>query len=203
MSIFYDPYSPREVSERNLPHWSQSGRLHFVTFRLADSIPLDRLQILKTDRQAWFLRNTQPLSPDQWKEYHSLFSEHLEGWLDDHTGDCHLARSECADIVAEALEYFHGTRYDLDHWVIMPNHVHTLVMPLEPYPLSDILHSWKSFTSHKLNKLMARSGNLWQKESFDHIVRSEPQLVKLRNYIIENSAKAAGRARLSTQVVTS
>jgi REP element-mobilizing transposase RayT len=173
-----------------------------VTFRLADSIPLDRLQELNTARQAWLAQHTRPLSPEQWGQYHTLFSERVERWLDDHTGACYLARPECADVVAEALNFFAGQRYELDYWVIMPNHVHVLVMPVPPHSLSAILHSWKSFTSHKLNKLLGRDGTLWQKESFDHVVRSEPQLTKLRGYIVENAAGAGVRARLSTQKVT-
>jgi REP element-mobilizing transposase RayT len=37
--------------------------------------------------------------------------------------------------------------YALDESVVMPNHVHLLVTPLGEHRLSDILHSWKSFTA--------------------------------------------------------
>ena len=72
----------------------------------------------------------------------------------------------------------------------MPNHVHVVVRPVEGHSLKEILHSWKSFTSHKLNELLGRQGKLWQDESFDCIVRTGAQLDKIAFYIQENPAKA-------------
>jgi REP element-mobilizing transposase RayT len=68
----------------------------------------------------------------------------------------------------------------------MPNHVHALVTPLGAHLLSPILRSWKSFTAKKINASLGRSGAFWQKESFDHIVRSTASLGKFRQYILEN-----------------
>jgi replication-associated recombination protein RarA len=61
-----------------------------------------------------------------------------------------------------------------------------LVCPLETHTLSEITQAWKSTTAHRVNKLLGRSGTFWQKESFDHIVRSAEQAQKFRNYIQEN-----------------
>ncbi len=72
--------------------------------------------------------------------------------------------------VAAALAHFQATRYLLREWVIMPNHVHAVVTPLAGYELSDILHSWKSYSAHQINQQLGRTGQLWQKESFDHIL---------------------------------
>ncbi len=72
----------------------------------------------------------------------------------------------------------------------MPNHVHVLVRPYETYGLKAILQAWKSFTAHAINKHMGRRGPLWQKESFDHIVRSAAQLERSRQYIRANPEKA-------------
>ena len=72
----------------------------------------------------------------------------------------------------------------------MPNHVHVLVCVGAKMKLSKVLHSWKSFTAHELNKLLGRRGTVWQDESFDHIVRSLDQLNHFRSYIGENPAKA-------------
>jgi REP element-mobilizing transposase RayT len=69
----------------------------------------------------------------------------------------------------------------------MPNHVHAIVTPSPGNGLSDILHSWKSFSSHAcLKRLADWRGPFWQKESFDHIVRNAEQLQRLRIYIAEN-----------------
>jgi REP element-mobilizing transposase RayT len=198
MSIFYDPSSPKNVTHRKLPHWSQDSRLHFVTFRLADSIPTAMTLQLRSQKEAWQLRNSGPLNEEQWKEYYFLFSERVQDWLDAGQGRCLLSRPECGNIVAEALRFFQSERYDLDHWVIMPNHVHVLVMPIGEFTLSKILHSWKSFTSHRINKLCGKDGTLWQRESFDHVVRNKAQLMRLRQYIIDNASRSQGLSLLST-----
>ena len=54
----------------------------------------------------------------------------------------------------------------------MPNHVHALIETREGFPLADVLHSWKSFTSHKANGLLQRTGEFWQREYLDRYVRS-------------------------------
>jgi len=195
--MFYDPSAEKETHSRNLPHWQQVQRLYFVTFRLADSIPQERLEQIKAQRKEWNCRNSQPYSESQLVEYYMLFSKRVEDWLDDHYGKCVLGLPECRSIVADAMEYFNGKRYELDHWVIMPNHVHVLVMPLAEHVLSDICHNWKSYTAHQINKCLGNVGQLWQHESFDHIVRSEMQLEKFREYIGANASKCPQRSLLS------
>ena len=201
MSIFYEPNTATEIHRRNLPHWSQQERVYFVTFRLADSIPHDRLTQIKAEREQWQAYHRQPYSEVEWLEYHRLFSDRVESWLDDNVGQCQLARPECAKIVAQAFEHFNKQRYRLDYWVIMPNHVHILLMTLEPHCLQDILHSWKSYTATAINKHCGSTGQLWQHESFDHIVRSSLQLDKFRKYIVENAAKCSHKAILSTKTL--
>jgi REP element-mobilizing transposase RayT len=96
-----------------------------------------------------------------------------------------------AGIVHSALRYFEGQRYVLDEYVVMPNHVHVLVKPLPGHGLVAILHSWKSYTANQLNRRLGRTGQLWQHESYDHIVRSEAAREVIRRYIRENPAKVA------------
>jgi hypothetical protein len=72
-------------------------------------------------------------------------------------------------------------------------------MPLGAHGLSAVLHSWKSFTSNQLNRALGRSGQLWQDESFDHIVRDDGALARFARYVRENWERApAGDARLGT-----
>jgi REP element-mobilizing transposase RayT len=199
MSIFYDPHAETDRHRRNLPHWMQEGKMYFVTFRLADSIPAERLRQLESEREAWRRDNPDMTTTTQWVEYYRLFCDRVEGWLDNCVGECHLTRADCASVVAESLGHFNGQQYKLDHWVIMPNHIHVLFMECHGHTMEEILQRWKSFTAREINKLCSRRGSLWQRESFDHIVRSEAQLEKYRNYIIENASKAHGKAVLSMQ----
>jgi len=188
-ALFYDPKATKHIYRRHLPHWNQSGRIYFVTFRLADSIPAARAAELRRQRQAWRKAHDMPYSAAQQREYQSLFSARIERWLDQCAGACLLADPRCAQIVVDALMAFERQRYDLDRWVVMPNHVHVLVTPHEEYPLKTILQTWKSFTAHAINSHLRRPGQLWQRESFDHIVRSAAHLERFRRYIQANPGK--------------
>ncbi len=122
------------------------------------------------------------------REFYERFPARLQHWLDQGYGECVLEEQDCKKIVEGALRHFDGQRYDLDEFVIMPNHVHVLVTPKAGHELSKILHSWKSFTATEINKRIGKSGAFWQKESFDHIVRSPAQVERIRQYIKEHSA---------------
>ncbi len=93
-------------------------------------------------------------------------------------------------IVASAIEHFDGKRYNLEAYVVMPNHVHVLVEPLEDYRLQDILQSWKSFTANILQRKFGRKGSVWQDEYFDRIVRDEDEFIEKTQYILNNPFKA-------------
>ena len=104
-------------------------------------------------------------------------------------GECYLKDPQLAKIVADALTYFDGDRYHLGEWVVMPNHVHVVVTPLGNHKLSEITHSWKSFTANQINKYLNRRGQLWQKESYDQIVRSPQHLERVQTYIANHAPK--------------
>jgi hypothetical protein len=70
-------------------------------------------------------------------------------------------------------------------------------LPIEPYRLETILHSLKSLPSHAINKCRHWLEQLWQHESFDHIVRNERPLERFRKSIVENQANANGQAMMS------
>ena len=91
--------------------------------------------------------------------------------------------------VVSALRHFDRERYVLLAYVVMNDHVHTLVNPLGGYRLQDIVHSWKSFTTHILQRADGRRASLWQDEYFDRIVRDEAELVEKAQYIINNPWK--------------
>lgn len=183
---FFDPSAPLTVLDGNLPHWRQDGVTYFVTFRAADSIAQEELSQWQTEREAWLSINREPHSPEQKREYWRLFPTRIHEWLDEGYGDCLLKAPESRKIVVDALEHFHCDRYLLRAWVVMPNHVQVIVTPLGEHQLSQILHSWKWFTASELNKKMGRSGPYWEKESFDHIVRSSESLERITAYIAAN-----------------
>jgi putative DNA methylase len=114
----------------------------------------------------------------------------IEEALDQGRGACVLARPELAAIVKEALRHFDGSRYRLYAWVIMPNHVHALITPLKDHSLSDILHSWKSHTAKQINKQLGQTGQFWQEEYYDRMIRDETHYAAVVDYIENNPVKA-------------
>ena len=83
----------------------------------------------------------------------------FEYWLDQGYGECLLAQQGPKSIVEKALMYFQGDRYHLGESIVMPNHVHALVTPIESWTLTSILRSWKSYTAKQINKVSNRSGS--------------------------------------------
>ena len=196
---FYDPNDSISNLAGNLPHWRQDGVTYFVTFRTIDSIPQSKLREWRREHDAWIAHNPEPHSADLRRTYNRLFTERLHEWLDAGYGKCVLREASLRRIVEEALQYFDGKRYQLDEYVVVPNHVHAIVTPLGSHELSSVLHSWKSYTATQINRRLRVSGKFWQQESFDHIVRSPGQLERIRAYIRDHrefERERAWKARL-------
>jgi adenine-specific DNA methylase/REP element-mobilizing transposase RayT len=186
----FDPESPIGRHARHLPHWRQEGVTYFVTFRLADSMPQEKLSAWHSERETWLSENPEPHTTEQRRAYHERFTDKFHQWLDAGDGSCALQKPEVGRLVETALKHFDGQRYRLGDYVVMPNHVHVLLTPLGAHTLSDILHSWKSYTATQINRLLNKAGKFWQDESFDHIVRKPEHLQRYKEYIRANPAKA-------------
>jgi REP element-mobilizing transposase RayT len=137
--------------------------------------------------------NGAPLAADKNTLLAQLTAQSIEGHLDLGTGACHLAKSQIAEVVALALQHFHGKRYRLQAWCVMPNHVHILFQLFPEEKLPSVLHSWKSFTAKKCSGILGTSGSFWQKEYYNHLVRNEGDLRRIAEYILENPVKAGLR----------
>ncbi len=92
-------------------------------------------------------------------------------------------------LVTSSMTHFAAERYDLLAYVVMDDHVHALVEPVEEFTLQEIVHAWKSFTTNTLRKDFGRTGRIWQREYFDRIVRDERELLAKLNYILDNPFK--------------
>lgn len=92
-------------------------------------------------------------------------------------------------MICDNLEHFNGDRYRLAAYVVMDDHVHVVVFPLPPATLGKILHSWKSFTAHALNRMRGTSGTRWMKDSYTRALRSEREIRAAMQYILDNPGK--------------
>jgi putative transposase len=196
---------PVTVYQRHLPHWRQDGASYFVTFRLNDSLPQSKLAELESLKAEW---QRQHVSSGTARESHPTPSNaaleelarqiqgRVERWLDQGMGRCVLKQPSLAALVTSSLHHFDDERYELDCYVVMPNHVHVVVRPLIPeaHPLEVILGSWKKYSSRRMNGELNTTGDLWQEESYDRIIRDEEHLWRVLQYLGSNPERA-GLAR--------
>jgi REP element-mobilizing transposase RayT len=152
---------------------------------VVDGYRREREDIVRTAEQM-----NRALSAEEEARLEKLYSERIEAYLDAGHGECHLRKREIAEEVRGALMYFHGARYELLAWCVMPNHVHVLFTPLGGHGLGEIVHSWKSFTAKKANRLLGREGEFWMAEYYDRLVRDGEELAHHREYILKNPVKA-------------
>ncbi|MBL8161974.1 MAG: transposase [Anaerolineae bacterium] len=84
---------------------------------------------------------------------------------------------------------------DLDAFVIMPNHLHGIVLlEQQDVGLTQIIQWFKIVTTnrfiqgHRQHGWENFTGKLWQRSFHDHIVRSEVELNRIREYVMHNPA---------------
>ena len=157
---YLDPDAAVEVRRNRLPHWQQGRKFIFVTWRLADSLPKAKLDLWRQERGLWLKHHPRPWDAPTAKRYHVRFARRIEDWLDQGSGSCILKKPVLAELVADALRYFDGQRYELASFVVMPNHVHVLFRPLGSHRLGNILSCWKGFTGNQIRKRTRTSGKL-------------------------------------------
>jgi putative DNA methylase len=160
-----------------LPHFEAEDVPQFVSFRLADALPREVLERWKGEvrqlQQALEFQRLEAAAAEQRRQQlMTSLNRRIEAYVDTGHGEALLRDPRLASIVEQALLYFDGQRYSLHAWIVMPNHVHALFTPSPGWFLSQILMSWKSFTSKQIGKILGRTGRIWQREYFDRMIRS-------------------------------
>lgn len=199
------------ITARKLPHWFQAGAATFITFRTLDSMPRGVILRWHSELQEWLAKRGVPvelaaaivdrklgasdqikslLDASQNREFKRLSDRVWHRSLDECHGKCLLRRPELAKIVAEAIQFYDGEKYDLDRFVVMPNHVHVIAQFYGGQNLGVVGKSWMRYSARMINRLVGQSGSFWQPEPFDHIIRSGEQFQYLQRYIAENPRKA-------------
>jgi REP element-mobilizing transposase RayT len=177
----------------HLPHLKREGASYFVTFRLEGTLPVDVLVRLKSERERIVSQALASKRPLTWQEQQELFvwySKRVDQYLDAGHGDCWMRHPKIAKIVADALRFHVGQRFDLLAWVVMPNHVHIVVHPLGQWTLSKILQSWKGYTAREINKSLQRNGSFWQSEAYNHLIRDDADMHRCCQYTTMNPVSA-------------
>jgi putative transposase len=87
-------------------------------------------------------------------------------------------------------------------FIVMPNHIHGIIAihdveragskpaPTKTYPLFEIVRAFKTYSSRKINTLRNMKGiSVWQRNYYEHIIRSEKDYREIGEYVVNNSAK--------------
>ncbi|UHD15426.1 REP-associated tyrosine transposase [Thiocapsa bogorovii] len=75
-------------------------------------------------------------------------------------------------------------------WVLMPDHFHGLVRLGSTSDLSDLMRRFKGASAYALNRVMGRTGTLWQPGYHDHALRREESRLAVARYIVANPLRA-------------
>lgn len=162
-----------------LPHFDGGEICQFITLHLGDALPQTIIERWKAE-----------LKHEKDEVVKALLFRRSERYLDQGYGACFLKKEEIAGQAQESLLYADAVRYKLMAWVVMPNHTHFLIKPINGWELSEIMKRYKSFTAHVSNKMLQRSGQFWQKDYFDRYIRNYDHFTSTINYIENNPVKA-------------
>ena len=86
---------------------------------------------------------------------------------------------------------------ETDEFVVMPNHVHGILVITDGLSLPDVVHRFKSMTTNhyirgvKQQDWRAFDRKLWQRNYFERVIRHERELHDVRTYIANNPLKWA------------
>ena len=97
--------------------------------------------------------------------------------------------SKAADIVLDAILFGRSQKwYYLLSFVIMPDHMHLIIIPREKN-ISECMKSIKGFSARKINEGFSRRGSIWQRGFYDYILDSEEMVISRIRYIEENPVR--------------
>jgi putative transposase len=99
------------------------------------------------------------------------------------------------NIVLSSIKFHADKKYRLFACVVMDDHVHMILLPLEKangeyYSISEIMHSIKSYSANRIQRLSGVIGSVWMDENYDRVVRDEEDLKEKLNYILNNPLKS-------------
>jgi REP element-mobilizing transposase RayT len=173
----------RHFHRRNLPHLYYNGGEYFITYRLADSIPLKQILHL---REQIKLPNDDPTLKEK-----KIFVKYDELLDQNENGLKYLSDEKIAGINQEKLHSLDNTVYKLICYCIMPNHVHLVFRLLsEVHTVSDVMKLIKGSTARECNQVLMKTGKFWQVESFDRLIRDANEMYNIINYVLNNPVKA-------------
>ncbi len=183
---YFDPQQPIGFWKKNLPHWEQTGKVEFITFRLDDSMPQIIVRQYRELKDQFIRMHPYPWSSDTYRKYGDLITNPMQRYIDAGYGSCILKDTYVRKFLVDAIDFFDNDRYLSWGYVIMPNHVHMLATPAPGYELSATISSIMRYSARGINRYLGRKGQLWREEPFDTIIRSHEHYCHTLEYIRHN-----------------
>jgi len=97
-------------------------------------------------------------------------------------------RNAC--VVLDALQFLRRRRAYLLGYVLMPDHLHALILPREPWGISQVVKTVKGYSARLINLASGRRGKLWQEEFYERVIRGEAHLLDAVAYLHANPVVA-------------
>jgi REP element-mobilizing transposase RayT len=94
-----------------------------------------------------------------------------------------------AEIVAGAIQFIR-TRALVLAFVVMPDHVHVLLVPRQNESLPRIMQGLKGYSARAINEVSRTRAAVWQQSYYDRVIRDERQLRDAIEYIHRNPVEA-------------
>ena len=94
------------------------------------------------------------------------------------------------DLVLNLIRGEHTVSCNIYALMIMPNHVHLVLQPFEGILLAKLMQKFKGASARAVNLKRGANGSIWNKDSYDRILRNEPELIQKVKYIYENPLRA-------------
>ncbi|MEY3421856.1 MAG: hypothetical protein RIR48_2156 [Bacteroidota bacterium] len=197
-----------EYTQR-LPHIQPIGAVFFVTFSLFGSVPRRKLQELK---EQYIIDITKANKiPDLHQRNLEVFYIRKKYLLDYDlmlhaivNGPFYLKNDQLKNLIKDEIFRYDGHLYHVLCFCIMSNHVHILIdtsiqlsgitdqeeLDKKYVLLDQIMKKIKGPTAMYCNKALNRTGQFWERESFDMYIRNNTMLNNVISYILQNPVKA-------------
>ncbi len=135
-----------------------------------------------------------------------------KGFLFGDIVDGNMILNESGDVVNDTWTWL-SNRYpyvDIDTWIVMPNHTHAVIViedcrgasgrapssggsraaptnPKKVKSLGSLIGVFKTVSAKLINEIMdGKKESVWQRNYYEHVIRDEDRLLKIREYIINN-----------------